>query len=126
MTNRITQECGCVINVYSDGSAGGAEIGEWCDPHGSVAQIKYERDMLLMLILDNDEYGDGALECAQVKLKTMRLALDACLAFIKWERSSLEHGKPRDTQLLVDAMVQCHKAVMVQKERAEQGEQQCQ
>lgn len=81
-------------------------------------ELKYARDMLLMLILNDSEFGDGAMDRAQAKLQAMRMALDACHAFIKWERSSLEHGKPRDTQMLVDAMVKCHRAVMAEKEVA--------
>lgn len=33
MKTEVIQNCGCVIYVYSDGSAGGAEIGEWCALH---------------------------------------------------------------------------------------------
>ena len=39
MTTKHQQNCGCVINVYSDGSAGGAEIGEWCDLHGAASDL---------------------------------------------------------------------------------------
>ena len=39
MTTHVHQDCGCIINVYSDGSAGGAEIGEWCDLHGAASEL---------------------------------------------------------------------------------------
>ena len=35
-------------------------------------QIKYERDFLLMLILDEEEFGPGAFERAVEKVKAWR------------------------------------------------------
>lgn len=76
-----------------------------------IPNDKYERDTLLMLILEGDEFGDDAFDRAVKKLQTMNDAKTACEAVIRWERSSLEHEKPRDSQLLVEALTACHQVV---------------
>ena len=39
MKTELIQNCRCVINLYPDGSLGGAEIGELCDLHHAAPEL---------------------------------------------------------------------------------------
>jgi hypothetical protein len=65
----------------------------------------------LATMTDPREFGEGVQAANAAILAASKDTLAACRLFVAWERSSLEHGVPRDAALLVRAMVECHKAI---------------
>jgi hypothetical protein len=58
----------------------------------------------------------GRYERERRLLEVNAALIKACTGFVLWERSSFESGKPREANLLVRALVDCHKALQLVSE----------